>query len=72
MHAVKEQLATAPDGQVSQTDPDARSMRTRGTGVAGYNVQASVEAQHHLIVHHEVTNISSDRGTTVVDGHQGT
>jgi transposase len=61
MHAVKEQLATAPDGQVSQTDPDARSMKTRGTGVVGYNVQASVETQHHLIIDHEVTNISSDR-----------
>jgi transposase len=61
MHAVKEQLATAPDGQVSQTDPDARSMKTRGTGVVGYNVQASVETRHHLIIDHEVTNISSDR-----------
>jgi transposase len=36
-------------------------MKTRGTGVAGYNVQTAVDAKHHLIVAHEVTNIGSDR-----------
>jgi transposase len=61
MQAVKEELAKAPDGQLSQTDPDARSMKTRGTGVVGYNVQASVETQRHLIIDHEVTNVPSDR-----------
>lgn len=61
MQAVKEELAKAPDGQLSQTDPDARSMKTRGTGVVGYNVQASIETQHHLIIDHEVTNVPSDR-----------
>ena len=61
MQAVKQELDKAPDGQLSQTDPDARSMKTRGTGVVGYNVQASVEARHHLIIDHEVTNVPSDR-----------
>ncbi len=38
---IEEELAKSPDGQISQTDPDARSMATsgRGTGVVGYNVQ---------------------------------
>ena len=47
-----------PDHQISLTDPDARSMATsgRGSGVVGYNVQIAVEANHHLIVMHEVTN----------------
>jgi transposase len=55
-------LATA-DQQISLTDPDARSMATsgRGSGMVGYNVQVAVEAGHHLIVTHEVTNDGSDR-----------
>jgi transposase len=36
-------------------------MKTRGTGIVGYNVQTAVDAKHHLIVAHEVTNIGSDR-----------
>jgi transposase len=56
-------LAT-PDQQISLTDPDARSMATsgRGTGMVGYNVQTAVDARHHLIVAHEVTNVGHDRG----------
>ena len=52
-----------PDQQISLTDPDARSMATsgRGSGVVGYNVQASVDTKHHLIVAHEVTNVGTDR-----------
>jgi len=52
-----------PDQQISLTDPDARSMATsgRGSGMVGYNVQTAVDAKHHLIVAHEVTNSGSDR-----------
>ena len=56
-------LPTEPDQQISMTDPDARSMAThgRGTGVVGYNVQTAVDAQHHFIIAHEVTNTGNDR-----------
>jgi transposase len=57
-------LLEAPDKQISLTDPDARSMATsgKGSGIVGYNVQTAVEAKHHLIVAHEVTNVGHDRG----------
>ena len=57
------QMGQAPDGQISLTDPDARSMATsaRGSGVVGYNVQTAVDAKHHLVVTHEVTNQGTDR-----------
>ena len=49
--------------QISETDPDARSMAitSRHPRVVGYNVQSAVETEHHLIVAHEVTNIGTDR-----------
>jgi len=57
------EVAQAPDRQISLTDPDARAMAThgKGTGLVGYNVQAAVDAEHHLIVAHEVTNQGHDR-----------
>ena len=64
MQALKEievQVRETADKQISLTDPDARSMKTRGTGIGGYNVQTAVDAKHHLIVAHEVTNAGSDR-----------
>jgi hypothetical protein len=54
-------MLKAPDQQLSLTDPDARAMKTRGNGIVGYNVQTAVDAEHHLIVAHEVTNQGSDR-----------
>ena len=63
LKAMEQQVQAAPDKQVSLTDPDARSMATsgRGTGMVGYNVQTAVDAEHHLIVAHEVTNVGHDR-----------
>src|SRR6266567_3453579 len=56
-------VQAAPDRQISMTDPDARAMATsgKGTGIVGYNVQTAVDAEHHLIVAHEVINQGHDR-----------
>src|SRR5881392_1659933 len=63
LKAMEQTVQDAPDQQVSLTDPDARSMATSGKGTAtvGYNVQIAVDAAHHLIVTHEVTNQGYDR-----------
>jgi len=63
LEGLKAQMEASPDGQLSLTDPDARSMASqgKGTGIVGYNVQTAVETRHHLIVTHEVTNVGSDR-----------
>ena len=63
LEALDVERRKAPDQQISLTDPDARSMATsgRGSGIVGYNVQAAVDREHHLVVTHEVTNVGNDR-----------
>ena len=75
MQSLKEigqQVEAAPDKQVSLTDPDARSMATsgKGAGIVGYNVQIAVDAERHLIVAHEVTNVGSDRAQLTAMGRK--
>ena len=62
LKAMQARLKETPSGQISLTDPDARAMATSTSrGLVGYNVQTAVDATHHLIVAHEVTNVGSDR-----------
>jgi hypothetical protein len=61
LKAIDVQMNASPDKQVSLTDPDARFMKNREGGIVGYNVQTAVDAEHHLIVAHEVINEGVDR-----------
>jgi len=63
LKALEAERQESEDQQISLTDPDARSMATsgRGSGTVGYNVQASVDTDHHLIVVHDVINEGNDR-----------
>ena len=62
LEAIGRQLETAPDGQLSLTDADARALATANDrrGVVGYNMQTAVDARHHLVAAHELTNKGSD------------
>jgi len=61
LREIEAELEETGETQISLTDPDARSMMTRGSGIVGYNVQTAVDTRHHLIVEHDVTNTGSDR-----------
>ena len=64
LEQIEQELQNSQERQISLTDPDARSMATSrlGSAVVGYNVQTAVDAKHHLIVAHEVTNSVTARG----------
>jgi len=61
LNEIEVELEATPDKQISLTDPDARSMKSAGNGMVGYNVQTAVDVENHLIVAHEVTNVGNDR-----------
>ena len=61
LKGLEAQMLARPDQQLSLTDPDARSMKSRDGGIVGYNVQTAVDAEHHLIVAHEVITEGVDR-----------
>ncbi len=63
LQGLNEALKDAPDSQISLRDPDSRSMATsaKGSGFVGYNAQAAVDTETHLIVTHDVINAGHDR-----------
>ena len=71
LNEIEAEVEANPDKQVSLTDPDSRSMAKAGGGSeVGYNVQAAVDTEHHLIVAHEVTNAPTDRSLLSPMGKQ--
>ncbi|MDO6693170.1 IS1182 family transposase [Aliiglaciecola sp. 3_MG-2023] len=66
LKALDEEVNEHPDKQVSQTDPDARLMKTpHMERQVCYNVQNAVDTKHHLIVEHDVS-MTVDRGQLTV------
>lgn len=60
---IDQALKESSERQISLTDPDARAMATsaKGSGFVGYNAQAAVDTETHLIVAHDVINKGHDR-----------
>jgi transposase len=55
-------LDQSGETQLSATDPDSRSMKSKQGHVVGYNVQGSVDAKHHLLVTVDPTKAVVDQG----------
>lgn len=55
-----ERLKESGSSTSVQTEPQARSMHSL-RGAPGYNLQSAVDADSHLIVHHEVTTDGNDQ-----------
>jgi hypothetical protein len=72
LEAMEQAVVASPDRQISLTDPDARAMASAGTGTGqvGYNLQAAVDTDSHIIVAHEVLNLSHDRTSLANMGRQ--
>jgi transposase len=72
LEAMEQAVMASPDRQISLTDPDARAMASAGTGtgVVGYNLQAAVDTGSHIVVAHEVINLSHDRTSLANMSHQ--
>ena len=72
LEAMEQAVAASPDRQISLTDPDARAMASAGTGtgLVGYNLQAAVDTDSHIVVAHEVINLSHDRASLASMGEQ--
>ncbi|MGI4730284.1 MAG: IS1182 family transposase, partial [Janthinobacterium lividum] len=72
LEAMEQAVAASPDGQISLTDPDARAMASAGTGtgLVGYNLQAAVDTGSHIVVAHEIINLSHDRTSLANMGRQ--
>jgi hypothetical protein len=54
-------LKETSQDQISLTDPDARVMKGVHGHSLGYNVQAAVDAKHHLIAAQDVTTQANDQ-----------
>ena len=56
---MQQELEDSGANQLSETDPDARSLMVKGTeSLVGYNIQSVVDDEHNLIVHTEATNVN--------------
>lgn len=58
--ARQSQLEQSGERQISETDADARMMKTREGSTVSYNVQVAVDSLHKLIVVADVTNAMND------------
>jgi hypothetical protein len=55
-----QRLIASGESQISLTDPDSRAMLNNQRVEVCYNVQASVDSKHKLILDYEVSNEGTD------------
>lgn len=70
LRSLEKRVNEHPDKQISQTDPDARLMKTHHMErQVCYNVQTAVDTKHHLIVCHDIV-MTTDRGQLTLVAEQ--
>ena len=70
LKALEVEVNAHPDKQISQTDPDARLMKTHHMQrQICYNVQSAVDTKHHLIVAHDIV-MTTDRSQLTLVAEQ--
>ncbi|MFT5924710.1 MAG: hypothetical protein ACI9LE_001710 [Paraglaciecola sp.] len=61
LKALEVKVNVHPDKRISQTDPDARLMKTHHMErQVCYNMQTAADTKHHLMTHHDIV-MTTDR-----------
>lgn len=60
LEKIKKELETRDLESIYPTDPEAKTMKDKSGFMPGYNVQSTVDAEHHMIVQMDVTDKQND------------
>ncbi len=60
LERIKNELETRDLESIYPSDPEAKTMKDKSGFMPGYNVQSTVDAEHHMIVQMDVTDKQND------------
>ena len=60
LEQIKNELESRDIESIYSSDPEAKTMKDKSGFMPGYNVQSTVDAEHHMIVQMDVTDYQND------------